>query len=530
MFPKLPYNTSARQAVETELLGINFSDNYKEGQLSDSRMISARRYPYIATKKARTDLYYENVSAIYAWDGLWTVRNGKLYKDAEEIAGLTLTAGPKQFVTMYKKLVIFPDKKYVYLDQDTMTPYDMAAESSGDGATVTVTDIGEPDEPILECTITIDWVDDLTAKFAVGDVIQLDGFTTPANNGYKTIKSVTSATIVVEDNTMEDETTSGEIEITRSVPDLDYICEHDNRLWGCSNDTRTIYCSRIDDPTNFWDFSGNANDSWQLDVATEGDFTGCAAMSGSVVFFKEHSILKVLGSYAAEFQTNNYQMEGIKDGCYRSVQNIGETLIYVGLNGVYVYNGGTASLISSVFGEKRLVDAVAGHDGEHYYLSAYDGDKALFLTYHMRSGLWLIEDDLRAISTALSGETVYLLDDNGHVLTENSGTEAVDFSMTFKPIYETVTGSNNKTSVSFGRKRYAKLYLRTELGAGANLKIEIKEDGGLWKEVTKIVGTGGLTVIPVPIGRCDKYELRLSGKGPFTLLNMEREYRIGSAR
>ena len=85
MLPRLPYNTSARQSVETELLGINFSDNYKDGQLSDSRMISARRYPYIATKKARQDMGYEGVSAIYAWDGLWTVRNGKLYKDGTEI-------------------------------------------------------------------------------------------------------------------------------------------------------------------------------------------------------------------------------------------------------------------------------------------------------------------------------------------------------------------------------------------------------------------------------------------------------------
>jgi hypothetical protein len=511
------------------LLGLNYSDNYTEGQLSDSQMISARRYPYIATKNARTDLGYENVSAIYAFDGLWTVRNGKLYCDAAEISGLTLTSGMKQFAAMYKKLVIFPDKKYVYIDGSTKTAHDMEAKSEGTGATVTVTEQQDGDETITTCTITISYVDDLTSKFAVGDVIEIDGFTNTENQGMKTIKALSATEIEVEEATMVDETAAGTVSFERNVPTLDYICVHDNRLWGCNNETRTIYASRIDDPTNFNDLSGNANDSWMVDVATDGDFTGCASMSGAVIFFKEHSILKVLGSYAAEFQTNNYQMEGVKTGCNKSIQNIGETLYYVGVNGVYVYNGGTASLISYVFGEKRLSDAVAGHDSNNYYLSALDGDNPLFLTYHMQSGLWLKEDTIRAYDIALNGNTLNILSNEGKVLTENTGTEAVPFSITFKPFYESVKSGNTST-VAFAKKRYSKLYLRMELGRGANVKVEVREDDGLWKEVTKIVGKGGLYTVPVVIGRCDKYELRLSGKGAFCLLNMMREYRIGSAR
>ena len=530
MFPKLPYNTSARQAVETKLAGINYSDNYQEGQLSDSEMISARRYPYIATKKARTDMGYENVSSIYAWDGLWTVRGTKLYHGADEISGLTLTTGEKQFAAMYKKLVIFPDKVYIDLDADPMVAYNLEASESVAGATVTVTTTTQDDETITDCVITFSANPDIPINFSKGDLIEISGFTNPENNGFKTIKDVTSVSIEVEENTMVDETTAETVTFERNVPDLDFICVHDNRLWGCSNTTRTIYASRVDDPTNFYDYSGNANDSWSVDIATDGNFTGCAPMSGAVIFFKEHSILKVLGSYSAEFQTNNYQMEGVKAGCFKSIQNIGEALYYLGLNGVYVYNGGTASLISYVFGEKRLENGVGGHDSNNYYLSAYDGDKPLFLTYHRQSGIWLKEDSLRAIDSALDGDTEYLLSNDGHVLIENDGTESVNFSMTFKPFFETVTGSYNKTSVAFANKRYSRLYLRMELGSGANLKIEIREDNGLWKEVTKIVGNGGLKMVPVPIGRCDKYELRLSGKGAFCLLNMEREYRIGSAR
>jgi hypothetical protein len=56
-------------------------------------------------------------------------------------------------------------------------------------------------------------------------------------------------------------------------------------------------------------------------------------------------------------------------------------------------------------------------------------------------------------------------------------------------------------------------------------------DGGAWMEAGKIVGKhSGVVPIRIPVNRCDKFELRLSGKGPFTILSMQREYYVGSEK
>ena len=67
--------------------------------------------------------------------------------------------------------------------------------------------------------------------------------------------------------------------------------------------------------------------------------------------------------------------------------------------------------------------------------------------------------------------------------------------------------------------------MRTELPTGSWLKVEVREDNKPWKEVRKVAGQArSLSRIVIPVGRCDKFELRLSGTGQFTLLNMLKEF------
>ncbi len=84
---------------------------------------------------------------------------------------------------------------------------------------------------------------------------------------------------------------------TRRVPDLDYLTECDNRVWGCSGSENVIYACKLGDPTNWFSYRNTAADSYAVTVGSDGDFTGAAACMGYVLFFKEghlHGVCIVL--------------------------------------------------------------------------------------------------------------------------------------------------------------------------------------------------------------------------------------------
>ena len=52
------------------------------------------------------------------------------------------------------------------------------------------------------------------------------------------------------------------VRMERRVPDLDYITECDNRVWGCSSKENVIYACKLGDPTNWFSYRGIAADSY----------------------------------------------------------------------------------------------------------------------------------------------------------------------------------------------------------------------------------------------------------------------------
>jgi hypothetical protein len=264
-----------------------------------------------------------------------------------------------------------------------------------------------------------------------------------------------------------------------------------------------------------------ATDSYALAVGTEGDFTGCYKHTSSVLFWKETKLHKMLGSYPAEYSMYTYEIEGLQQGCHKSLQIINEVLYYMGLHGVYAYTGGMPSLISANFGDKILTDAAAGTDGDSYFLSAREVNRSHMLVYETQSGLWVREDDTDAVDFSRIGKDLYFLDSKGDVWLADTREEGdgVDWMAQFCPFYETIQG----------RKRYTKLLMRLELPKGAWMKAEIRSDGGNWRECGKVLGQDMDTIpMQIPIHRCDRFELRLSGQGPCTILTMLLEYQVGS--
>lgn len=504
--PDLVYNINKNRSESVQMRGINFSDALSDGDLALSRNVSARRFPYITTRNARAKQnQYSGATALTSWNELVVVQGTDLLYNGSVVG--QVTAGEKQFAVVNTKLVIWPDK--VYLDLNTLTVKPLAAAASVSGATFT------------ENKMTVSGVD-LTQVFAAGDCIHISGCTVqPANNKSIMIQQLTATEITVSENGFLAATETGSISVERKIPDLDYICESDNRLWGCSSSSQTIYASALGDPTNFFTYEGLTTDSYALGVGTEGPFTGCCKLSSSVLFWKESALHKLLGSYPAEYSMYAYTLEGLRAGCHKSLQVINETLYYMGLHGVYAFSGGTPSLISENFGSREFSQAVAGNDGNSYFLSVLEGDTPYLFVYETQYNLWVMEDNLRAIDFARQGKDLYFIDAEGNVWLEDSGHQDPDIEwiVRFTPFYETIQG----------RKIFSKLQFRVQLPKKSYMIVRIRTDSKPWVQVMRKSGEeNDVVVMRIPINRCDKFEVEASGKGPCTLLAFLREYSVGS--
>lgn len=506
--PELPYELRPNRAETVQMRGINWSDALQEGDLRDSLNVSARRWPYLTTRKGRVkQTAYSNATAMTAWGKLVAVQGTSLLYDGKAVG--TVTPGKKQFAVVNTKMVIWPDKVYLDINDKKIKP--LEATVSGGKATFT------------KNKMTVAGWPDLRKLFKAGDGVELSGCVTQtANNKHFVIKAVAANAISVADETFTDaEEASASITLARKIPELDFICESENRLWGCNSKTQTIYASALGDPTNFNVYEGAATDSYAVAVGTDGKFTGCCKLASSVLFWKETKLHKMLGSFPAEYALYTYEMEGLQDGCHKSQQVINDTLFYKGPHGVYAYSGGTPALISENFGEKDFSGAVSGNDGDSYYMSVKDGDAYRLMVYETKTGMWVLEDGTEAVDFARLGRKLYMLDGNGNVylLDGEETPQTQPWMAQLAPMYETLNG----------KKAYSKLLLRLELPLGSYVIAKMRCDGKPWQECGRVIGREfNVTTMRLAANRCDKFELRLEGKGPCTILGLSREFIVGS--
>ena len=408
--PRLPYLTRKRQSQILSFRGLNLTDNYAIGTAAQTQNVSVRRYPYITSRNAREVIEgYNAAFSLTEWDDLVVVERAnpltsevriKIGDEVVQSGGITLTTQPKQFAVVNTKLVIWPDKVYIDMSEQTRTLRPLGHKVTGVAGTF--------DADANTLTVTSGDV----SGFKLNDIILVSGCVNTDNNIYLRIYSVAGNVITFDDaytSLVRESGTESNMTLDRDIPDMDYICASENRLWGCSSATQTIWASALGDPTNFHTYSGVDTDSYTVAVGTDDAFTGCAAYSSSVLFFKEEQMHKILGGYPSQYQLYTYTMEGVKDGCYKSITNVNDTLFYVALHGVYAYAGGSARLISEALGETTFDNAVAGSDGENYYLSAETEGRWNLWVYSLKTGMWVREDDTHAVDFARDGGKLYAI-------------------------------------------------------------------------------------------------------------------------
>lgn len=502
ILPYLMETQSASKKYTVAFRGLNYGEGYQDGELADCENLSTEKYPCLGQRASRVKVgQYEHPQTLHAKDGIIVIDGTNVFYNEKKVG--EVTAGRKQTATIGNYVVIFPDK--VYYNVATNTFGTMEETFTGTGLVFT------------HNTIT---TTEGTFNFREGDAVNITGCVTAENNKELIVRAVSSNVLTFKDNSFTATTENDEVILQRRVPDLDFICESNYRLWGTKGNT--IFSSKFSDPLNFFVFDNLASDSYNIDVGSDGEFTGCIPYSSHLCFFKENTLHKLYGTKPSNFQVVTANIYGVQSGCERSMCIVNEQLLYKGVDGVYAYTGGVPELISSKFGTVRFSDAVATCDGERYYISMKHNNEWSLYVYDVLKNIWLREDDTHAHDMAFYNGYVHYLDDSGALyrIDRTAARDEIEWSATFCPFNETV---NEK-------KGYSKFHLRLDMAAGAWLKVDVKSDNDTqWREVYKTHNEKARTIsVPIIPTRCDSVMVRLRGKGECTVKAFIREFTTGS--
>ena len=337
--------------------------------------------------------------------------------------------------------------------------------------------------------------------------------------------------------------------VKREVPDLDFVCVNENRLWGCKGDT--IYASKLGDPLNWNVFDGLSTDSWSVNTGTPGDFTGCCSYQGYPTFFKENAVFKVLGDEPNNFVLRKQNIVGVKKGASKTVVEIRGKLYYLSHAGVMEWNGGDyPTIISGALGiEPGMVSQMgspgAGTDTVRYYIQLmpfyYDGNENIpWLTvtgvfvYDTRYGTWhMLSNDTYGIPDAVfagDGSHNWMIKDypleepNYPVIYElgvfdDDWDKTTNWRVTFadsaRAFKKVLTGSESKKGV-------LRLLIRCRLAG--SMKVWIAYDGGGFEEAAEFSEMAKTSkVVPLILRRCDYWQLRLTGTGDAVIYSIAVE-------
>ena len=318
------------------------------------------------------------------------------------------------------------------------------------------------------------------------------------------------------------------VRVERRVPDLEFLTECDNRVWGCSSRENVIYACKLGDPTNWFSYRGIAADSYAVTVGSDGPFTGAATCMGYALFFKENTLHKLYGSRPSDFQLSSLRCRGVARNAARSLCVLNETLYYLSPDGVMAWDGSIPAKVSAALDAGRLSNvkaAVGGALDGRYYLHIAREDRVRLLVYDTERGLWH-EEDVCSCEMASTGGQLYLWDGSA-LWAADPGREAAGQSGTGteqEVPFELVTGDLGMDSPE---ERYlTRLTLRLDAACRSRLVVEMSYDGGPWEEAAARTLEGPRRCLDLPLvpRRCGSLRLRLRGSGQITLRSLAKSF------
>lgn len=588
--PKLRVLNSGRQVVDS-FRGYNHNLRIGDGEFYDMRNMTSDHYPVLSTRPKRGLLGdVVKPSGLLSKGELCRVEGGAFFIGGEEAAEMELSDEPKKMVSMGAYVIILPDKKWVNTAPNSKGEYewgDIEMEyysSTPEGShriKVSTCDIEgkkyasistaeQPPEDPKNGDLWMDISDQpvsvkqyysgskswgviksyvkiaspgIANGFAVGDGVVISGMPFKSFNGTKILRGVAEDGnyILIDgafyDPDYQDDGYNRDLSVVRKMPDLDFIIEHNNRLWGCKyGETKDgkfvneIYASKLGDFKNWNCFDGISTDSYVASCGSDGPFTGAITHGGHPIFFKENGLHKVYGDFPSSFQVQYVPMPGVQEGCGKSLAAVGSTLFYKSRNGVCAYDGSIPVEISAAFGNKRYHNAVAGAHGNKYYISMQedneDGTPHLFV-FDTEKGLWHREDSIRVNSFCSHMNYLYAIE-------SKTGNVIILSGADFAEIDEDEVSWSVETGVwglnTVDMKYISRILIRMALEEGARVDVSIQYDSSdSWEQVCVMSATSLRSFcIPVRPRRCDHFRLRISGAGGCKIYSITKTIEQGS--
>ena len=328
--------------------------------------------------------------------------------------------------------------------------------------------------------------------------------------------------------------TTGSVAVKRKVPEMDFITEAQNRLWGCKfglvegKTVNEIYCCALGDFKNWEQYLGTAADSYRASVGTDGEWTGAVTHLGYPLFFKENHMHKVYVSSTGAHQIVDNACRGVQKGSSDSLVVVDERLYYKSDSGVVSYDGSLPIAISPQFGTEKYYEASAGSVGSKYYISMRDSNENWHMfVYDTSRDLWHREDDTHALFFSKKNNELYFIDANSNNIMSALGTIGDKAS----PIRWSAT--SGLIGYQYVNQKYiSRVVFRMMLPRGSDADMYVEYDSsGIWKHCGHMRGRGTNSFeINIKPLRCDHFRIKLEGVGKIRIYSRAEVIEEGSSK
>lgn len=442
-----------------------------------------------------------------------------------------------------------PKNGDAYIDRETRTPYIYNDVSK---------DWSAQDVPVmwLECK-------GIGSAFAPGDCIRVSGIDpgtysglnvgdNPSDGVYREVL-VTGENYIVLDayapaeahGIMNDTPPAvGYVKAAMDIPDMDYVIEAQNRLWGCKYGTvngklvNGIYASALGRFDVWRKYAGVSTDSYAASVGSDGRWTGAVNYQGYPLFFKEDRMHKVYVSASGAHRIQEYTMRGVQPGGAKSLAVVNGVLFYKARDCVCAYDGSGAptdvseklNLDSLSYPGSTTSIAAAYRDKYYLYLQMNTPPGSRLLVLDTRRGAWYREN-------LPIGSITDFTEHFGSLLCAAGGIEEIAHDNQVSTIGDTKEGDvawSCETGLigysTVEQKYVSRFNIRMSLARDAYMDVLVQYDSdGVWHNQGRIQGAGTRTfMLPVRPRRCDHFRIRLEGSGNVRIYSFAKIFEAGS--
>lgn len=442
-----------------------------------------------------------------------------------------------------------PKNGDAYIDRETRTPYIYNDISK---------DWSAQDVPVmwLECK-------GIGSAFAPGDYIRVSGVDpgtysgqnvgdNPSDGVYREVL-VTGENYIVLDAYAPTEAhgimndtppAEGYVKAAMDVPDMSYVIEAQNRLWGCKYGTvngklvNEIYASALGRFDVWHKYAGVSTDSYAASVGSDGRWTGAVNYQSYPLFFKEDRMHKVYVSASGAHRIQEYTMRGVQPGGAKSLAVVNGVLFYKARDCVCAYDGSGAptdvseklNLDSLSYPGSTTSIAAAYRDKYYLYLQMNTPPGSRLLVLDTRRGAWYREN-------LPIGSITDFTEHFGSLLCAAGGIEEIAHDNQVSTIGDTKEGDvawSCETGLigysTVEQKYVSRFNIRMSLARDAYMDVLVQYDSdGVWHNQGRIQGVGTRTfMLPVRPRRCDHFRIRLEGSGDVRIYSFAKIFEAGS--